>query len=166
MADYAVMPFADYKAACDAVRAKTGGTDAITSGELASQISSNTTSSGGVSKAIRVAVSASTQTLSVAVDAAEYAYLLDCNKIMFFGGGGTTASAIVGGLVSVPKGTHNVNNGVFNMVGVGSGTSFTYAVNSINAATMTATSDIISISLTSIAAYSFLGNYYIVGWTT
>lgn len=38
MADYAVMPLADYQDACEAVREKTGSTAAITSGELAGQI--------------------------------------------------------------------------------------------------------------------------------
>lgn len=38
MAEYAVMPLADYEDACDAVREKTGGTDTIKSGELGAQI--------------------------------------------------------------------------------------------------------------------------------
>lgn len=38
MADYAVMPFADYQDACDAVREKTGGTESIKSGDLGAQI--------------------------------------------------------------------------------------------------------------------------------
>lgn len=33
MTDYAVMPYADYEAACTAVREKTGGTEPIKSGE-------------------------------------------------------------------------------------------------------------------------------------
>ena len=37
--DYVIMPGADYKAICDAVRAKTGKTETIKSGEVASEIS-------------------------------------------------------------------------------------------------------------------------------
>jgi hypothetical protein len=40
MAEYAVMPVADYKDACDAVREKTGGTEDVKSGELGAQIRS------------------------------------------------------------------------------------------------------------------------------
>ena len=40
MADYAVMPYSDYKAACDAVRAKGVGSPSIKSAELAPAISS------------------------------------------------------------------------------------------------------------------------------
>ena len=40
MAEYAVMPAADYKDACDAVREKTGGTENIKSGALGAQIRS------------------------------------------------------------------------------------------------------------------------------
>ena len=40
MADYAVMPYSDYKAACDAVRAKGAGSPSIKSAELAPAISS------------------------------------------------------------------------------------------------------------------------------
>lgn len=48
MADeYAVMPLSDYEAACDAIREKTGGTDKITSGELAEQISGIVAGGGG-----------------------------------------------------------------------------------------------------------------------
>ena len=36
--DYAIIPMADYKAACDAIRAKTGKTDLIKSGEMAGEI--------------------------------------------------------------------------------------------------------------------------------
>lgn len=38
MAEYAVMPKSDYVDACDAVREKTGGTDAIKSGQLGTLI--------------------------------------------------------------------------------------------------------------------------------
>jgi hypothetical protein len=38
MAEYAVMPVADYLDACNAVREKTGGTAAIKSGDMAAQI--------------------------------------------------------------------------------------------------------------------------------
>lgn len=38
MAEFAIMPIADYRKACDAIRAKTGGTEDITSGELEAQI--------------------------------------------------------------------------------------------------------------------------------
>jgi hypothetical protein len=48
MADYAVMPKADYQDACNAVREKTGGTGAIKSGDLGSQIRSITTGPAGV----------------------------------------------------------------------------------------------------------------------
>lgn len=40
MVDYAVMPYSDYKAACDAIRAKGAGSPSIKSGELAPAISS------------------------------------------------------------------------------------------------------------------------------
>lgn len=36
--DYAILPTADYKAACDAIRAKTGKTNLIKSGDLAAEI--------------------------------------------------------------------------------------------------------------------------------
>ena len=36
--NYAVMPFEDYRSACDAIRSKTGKTDPIKSGDLASEI--------------------------------------------------------------------------------------------------------------------------------
>lgn len=42
MAEYAVMPKADYEAACNAIRAKTGKTDRIKSGDLAPEIESIT----------------------------------------------------------------------------------------------------------------------------
>ena len=38
MADYAVMPKADYLDACNAIREKTGGTDVIKSGEMGAKI--------------------------------------------------------------------------------------------------------------------------------
>lgn len=38
MADYAVMPLEDYQKACDAIRVRTGETDPIKSGELATEI--------------------------------------------------------------------------------------------------------------------------------
>lgn len=38
MADYAVMPKADYLDACNAIREKTGGTDVIKSGEMGTKI--------------------------------------------------------------------------------------------------------------------------------
>lgn len=44
MAEYVIMPKADYTAACDAIREKTGKTDLIKSGELATQISGITSS--------------------------------------------------------------------------------------------------------------------------
>jgi surface protein len=36
--NYAIMPLQDYESACNAIREKTGGTDPITSGEMAAQI--------------------------------------------------------------------------------------------------------------------------------
>lgn len=45
LTDYVIMPSADYKAACDAIREKTGKTDTLKSGELAPNISA--ISSGG-----------------------------------------------------------------------------------------------------------------------
>jgi hypothetical protein len=47
MAEYAVMPAADYKDACDAVREKTGGTEKIKSGELGNKIRSISGGGGG-----------------------------------------------------------------------------------------------------------------------
>ena len=38
MTDYAIIPTADYKAACDAIREKTGKTDSIKSGDMATEI--------------------------------------------------------------------------------------------------------------------------------
>lgn len=40
MSDYMILPTADYKAACDAIRAKTGKTDLIKSGDMAAEIDS------------------------------------------------------------------------------------------------------------------------------
>lgn len=47
MSEYAVMPYDDYKAACDALRAKDGSSDVIKSGELAAKISALQAGSGG-----------------------------------------------------------------------------------------------------------------------
>lgn len=38
LTDYVILPGVDYKAACDAVREKTGKTDGIRSGDLAAEI--------------------------------------------------------------------------------------------------------------------------------
>lgn len=51
LTDYVIMPSADYKAACDAIREKTGKTENIKSGELAPEISS--ISGGGSSDDVR-----------------------------------------------------------------------------------------------------------------
>lgn len=40
LTDYVILPGADYKAACDAVRERTGKTEGILSGELAQEIRS------------------------------------------------------------------------------------------------------------------------------
>ena len=40
ISDFAVMPLADYKAACDAIRAKTGDSGLIVSGDMAAEIAS------------------------------------------------------------------------------------------------------------------------------
>ena len=48
MADYVVMPKADYLDACDAIREKTGGTDVIKSGDMGAQIRAIET--GGLSQ--------------------------------------------------------------------------------------------------------------------
>lgn len=48
--EYAIIPTADYKAACDAIRAKTGKTDLIKSGDMASEIASVPTGGGGGGK--------------------------------------------------------------------------------------------------------------------
>jgi hypothetical protein len=37
---YSLIPTADYKAACDAIRAKTGKTDLIKSGDMAAEVES------------------------------------------------------------------------------------------------------------------------------
>ena len=55
MADYAVMPYTDYEDACDAVREKTGGTEAIVSGDLGAKIRSITT--GGTQETPEISVS-------------------------------------------------------------------------------------------------------------
>lgn len=47
MSDYAYMPFSDYEDACDAIRSKTGKTDLIKSGDMASEIDSIQTGGGG-----------------------------------------------------------------------------------------------------------------------
>jgi hypothetical protein len=44
---YSLIPTADYKAACDAIRAKTGKTDLIKSGDMAAEIASVPTGGGG-----------------------------------------------------------------------------------------------------------------------
>lgn len=63
MADYAVMPIADYKATCDAVREKTDVTDAIKSGDLAALISAIETGCGvGVATGSFTQVSTGTKT--------------------------------------------------------------------------------------------------------
>ena len=50
MADYAVMPKADYLDACNAIREKTGGTDVIKSGEMGARIRAIET--GGLSQVL------------------------------------------------------------------------------------------------------------------
>lgn len=50
LTDYVIMPSADYQATCDAIREKTGKTDILKSGDLASEISSIT---GGSSADVR-----------------------------------------------------------------------------------------------------------------
>lgn len=52
MSDYVIMPKADYVAACDAIRAKTGKTDLIKSGDMESEIL-GITSGGGSSEDVR-----------------------------------------------------------------------------------------------------------------
>ncbi|MCD8389612.1 MAG: hypothetical protein LUC21_05540 [Oscillospiraceae bacterium] len=47
MTEFAVMPLADYAAACDAVRALDGGTDAIVSGALATRIAALSAAESG-----------------------------------------------------------------------------------------------------------------------
>ena len=47
MSDRAIMPFADYKAACDAIREKTDSTDLIKSGDMAGLINGISGGSGG-----------------------------------------------------------------------------------------------------------------------
>ncbi len=47
LTDYVLMPGADYQALCDAIRAKTGKSEALTSGELASEIAGITGGGGG-----------------------------------------------------------------------------------------------------------------------
>jgi hypothetical protein len=46
LTDYVIMPGVDYQAACDAIRAKTGRTDLIKSGELAKEMLEDYTHSG------------------------------------------------------------------------------------------------------------------------
>lgn len=53
MAEYVVMPKADYEAACDSIRAKTGKMDLIKSGELSTEIASITGGGGGSSADVR-----------------------------------------------------------------------------------------------------------------
>lgn len=50
MADYAVMPKADYLDACNAIREKTGGTNVIKSGDMGAQIRAIET--GGLSQVL------------------------------------------------------------------------------------------------------------------
>ena len=50
MADYVVMPKADYLDACNAIREKTGGTDVIKSGEMGARIRAIET--GGLSQVL------------------------------------------------------------------------------------------------------------------
>ena len=45
---YAIMPLSDYEDACDAIRAKTGGSALIKSGDMASEIDSIQTGGGGI----------------------------------------------------------------------------------------------------------------------
>ena len=57
MAEYAVMPLADYEDACDAVREKTGGTDVIKSGELGTQIRGISGGGSGEGKVVHFSTS-------------------------------------------------------------------------------------------------------------
>lgn len=64
MADYAVMPKADYLDACNAIREKTGGTDVIKSGEMGARIRAIET--GGLSQVLaKVAIPADASLFSV-----------------------------------------------------------------------------------------------------
>ena len=49
MTDYVIMPKSDYQGACDAIRAKTGKTDLIKSGDMATEIEEIKTGGGGSS---------------------------------------------------------------------------------------------------------------------
>lgn len=53
MSKTAIMPFADYKAVCNSVRAKTGKTDLIKSGDLATEIDSIEVGGGGSDEVLR-----------------------------------------------------------------------------------------------------------------
>lgn len=48
LTDYVIMPGADYQAACDKLREKSGKTDPIRSGDLASEIEAVSAPTGGV----------------------------------------------------------------------------------------------------------------------
>ena len=64
MADYAVMPKADYLDACNAIREKTGGTDVIKSGEMGARIRAIET--GGLSQVlVKVAIPANASLFDV-----------------------------------------------------------------------------------------------------
>ncbi len=54
MTEFAVMPLADYAAACDAVRALDGGTDAIVSGALATRIAALSAAESGSAAAGKI----------------------------------------------------------------------------------------------------------------
>lgn len=73
---YSLIPSADYKAACDAIRAKTGKTGTIKSGAMASEIASIQTGGGGIPKELieRTATQITQQGLAGVTQIGAYAF--------------------------------------------------------------------------------------------
>ena len=93
MADYAVMPYADYEDACNAVREKTGGTEAIKSGDLRAQIRAIASGGGSAApKAVYATSNIDTGFVCQRHDLPEsdYSYLLDCTHLLVVSAGANT----------------------------------------------------------------------------
>ena len=92
MADYAVMPYADYEDACDAVREKTGGTDTIVSGDLGTQIRAIESGSGAPPVLYISSANVGIYIGPLTLDKSNFGYLLDCEYLLIVPAGGSTDS--------------------------------------------------------------------------
>lgn len=80
MSDYVIMPRADYKNICDAIREKTGKADSLTSVEVAWEISAIPTGGGGDGSSFASFISGTSETVEIPYGATavrNYAFFKD-----------------------------------------------------------------------------------------